>query len=146
MMNGEVPHPPGTPGMLEETLHQMNILIQENRDLKGERGGPLGCRAGIHFAFMFIRMCPLLRVAASDQPGDEGALRGFGSVAGKTAGGAGLSGEPAEGGAGSHGGAGLPEPGAERESWRGRETRGGSGRLASEEIKLALPPLIVLGC
>uniref|UniRef100_H2TNH3 Optineurin n=2 Tax=Takifugu rubripes TaxID=31033 RepID=H2TNH3_TAKRU len=34
MMNGEVPHSPSNPGMLEETLHQMNILIQENRDLK----------------------------------------------------------------------------------------------------------------
>lgn len=33
MMNGEVPH---NPGMLEETLHQMNVLIQENRDLKGK--------------------------------------------------------------------------------------------------------------
>lgn len=33
MMNGEVPH---NTGMLEETLHQMNILIQENRDLKGK--------------------------------------------------------------------------------------------------------------
>lgn len=43
MMNGEVPHSPSNPGMLEETLHQMNILIQENRDLKGERGCLLGC-------------------------------------------------------------------------------------------------------
>lgn len=42
MMNGEVPHTPSNPGMLEETLHQMNILIQENRDLKGERGCLLG--------------------------------------------------------------------------------------------------------
>lgn len=43
MMNGEVPHSPSNPGMLEETLHQMNILIQENRDLKGMCGGVLGC-------------------------------------------------------------------------------------------------------
>lgn len=39
MMNGEVPH---NTGMLEETLHQMNILIQENRDLKGKCERVLG--------------------------------------------------------------------------------------------------------
>uniref|UniRef100_A0A3P9K6H1 Optineurin n=1 Tax=Oryzias latipes TaxID=8090 RepID=A0A3P9K6H1_ORYLA len=34
MMNGDVPRSSGQPGTLEETLQQMNILIQENRDLK----------------------------------------------------------------------------------------------------------------
>lgn len=43
MMNGEVPQSPSNPGMLEETLHQMNILIQENRDLKGKCECVLGC-------------------------------------------------------------------------------------------------------
>lgn len=37
-MNGDISRSPGQPGTLEETLQQMNILIQENRDLKGERG------------------------------------------------------------------------------------------------------------
>lgn len=36
MMNGDVSRSSGQPGTLEETLQQMNILIQENRDLKGE--------------------------------------------------------------------------------------------------------------
>ena len=43
MVNGEVSrhpaggvHPSPGEGTLEGTLHQMNILIQENRDLKGE--------------------------------------------------------------------------------------------------------------
>lgn len=56
-MNGEVPHSPSHPGMLEETLHQMNILIQENRDLKGTCGGVLGCPAVFSFLlgqFAFI--------------------------------------------------------------------------------------------
>lgn len=35
-MNGDITRPPNQPGTLEETLQQMNILIQENRDLKGE--------------------------------------------------------------------------------------------------------------
>lgn len=43
MMNGEVPQSPSNSGMLEETLHQMNILIQENRDLKGKCECVLGC-------------------------------------------------------------------------------------------------------
>ncbi|KAK2858788.1 hypothetical protein Q5P01_003408 [Channa striata] len=34
MMNGDISRSPGQSGTLEETLHQMNILIQENRDLK----------------------------------------------------------------------------------------------------------------
>ncbi|XP_030634142.1 optineurin isoform X2 [Chanos chanos] len=41
MMNGDIPHPRGSPGAgasnvgsLEETLQQMNILIRENRELK----------------------------------------------------------------------------------------------------------------
>lgn len=38
VMNGDISRSPGQPGTLEETLQQMNILIQENRDLKGERG------------------------------------------------------------------------------------------------------------
>lgn len=37
MVNGDISRPPGQPGTLEETVQQMNILIQENRDLKGER-------------------------------------------------------------------------------------------------------------
>lgn len=73
MMNGEVPH---NPGMLEETLHQMNILIQENRDLKGKcervQLFPLSAKHSLHL-FKF-NMCPLRRVPASDQPDDEGAL------------------------------------------------------------------------
>lgn len=79
-MNGEVPHSPGNPGMLEETLHQMNILIQENRDLKGRcervpgRSAVCSFCAG-RFAFVQIqRVSFLRRVAASDQPDDEGAL------------------------------------------------------------------------
>uniref|UniRef100_A0A3Q3WFC4 Optineurin n=1 Tax=Mola mola TaxID=94237 RepID=A0A3Q3WFC4_MOLML len=34
IMNGDIPRSPSQPGTLEETLQQMNILIQENRDLK----------------------------------------------------------------------------------------------------------------
>ncbi|KAM4712201.1 optineurin isoform 2-T2 [Anableps anableps] len=34
MMNGDVSRSPGQSGTLEETVQQMNILIQENRDLK----------------------------------------------------------------------------------------------------------------
>ncbi|RVE56281.1 hypothetical protein OJAV_G00219800 [Oryzias javanicus] len=34
MMNGDISRSSGQPGTLEETLQQMNILIQENRDLK----------------------------------------------------------------------------------------------------------------
>ncbi|XP_030296533.1 optineurin [Sparus aurata] len=34
MMNGDISRSPGQSGTLEETLQQMNILIQENRDLK----------------------------------------------------------------------------------------------------------------
>lgn len=37
VMNGDVSHSPSHPGTLEETLQQMNILIQENRELKGKR-------------------------------------------------------------------------------------------------------------
>lgn len=79
MMNGEVPQSPSNSGMLEETLHQMNILIQENRDLKGKCERVLGCSAvswfsAGQFAFIQLNMCPLHRVAASDQPDDEGAL------------------------------------------------------------------------
>lgn len=80
MMNGEAPHAPSNPGMLEETLHQMNILIQENRDLKGKCGCPLGCCAvppsprRTVCIYVNSTTCPLLRVAASDQPDDEGAL------------------------------------------------------------------------
>lgn len=36
MMNGDISRSPSQSGTLEETLQQMNILIQENRDLKGE--------------------------------------------------------------------------------------------------------------
>lgn len=36
MMNGDISRSPNQSGTLEETLQQMNILIQENRDLKGE--------------------------------------------------------------------------------------------------------------
>lgn len=36
MMNGDIPRSSSQPGTLEETLQQMNILIQENRDLKGK--------------------------------------------------------------------------------------------------------------
>lgn len=36
MMNGDIPRSPSQPGTLEETLQQMNTLIQENRDLKGK--------------------------------------------------------------------------------------------------------------
>lgn len=36
MMNGDISCSPSQSGTLEETLQQMNILIQENRDLKGE--------------------------------------------------------------------------------------------------------------
>lgn len=43
MMNGDVPHAASQPGTLEETLQLMNILIQENRDLKGKSQGLLVC-------------------------------------------------------------------------------------------------------
>lgn len=43
MMNGDINHPCGGPGSgtgnlasLEETIQQMNVLIKENRELKGE--------------------------------------------------------------------------------------------------------------
>lgn len=36
LVNGDVSCTSGQSGTLEETLEQMNILIQENRDLKGE--------------------------------------------------------------------------------------------------------------
>lgn len=36
VMNGDISRSANQPGTLEETLQQMNILIQENRDLKGE--------------------------------------------------------------------------------------------------------------
>lgn len=36
-MNGDISRSPSQSGALEETVRQMNILIQENRDLKGER-------------------------------------------------------------------------------------------------------------
>lgn len=36
MMNGDLSRSSGQSGTLEETLQQMNILIQENRDLKGQ--------------------------------------------------------------------------------------------------------------
>lgn len=58
MVNGEVPHSPSNPSMLEETLHQMNILIQENRDLKGKCERVLGCSAVSWFCvgqFLFIQ-------------------------------------------------------------------------------------------
>ena len=35
IMNGDVPR--GHSGTLEETLQQINVLIQENSDLKGEQ-------------------------------------------------------------------------------------------------------------
>ena len=38
MMNGDISRSPSQSGTLEETLQQMNILIQENRDLKGKSG------------------------------------------------------------------------------------------------------------
>ncbi|KAK7895966.1 hypothetical protein WMY93_021291 [Mugilogobius chulae] len=34
VMNGDIPRSPGQTGALEDTLRQMNILIQENRELK----------------------------------------------------------------------------------------------------------------
>lgn len=36
MMNGDISRPSNQSGTLEETLEQMNVLIQENRDLKGK--------------------------------------------------------------------------------------------------------------
>lgn len=42
IMNGDVPHAASPPGTLEETLQLMNILIQENRDLKGENQKSFG--------------------------------------------------------------------------------------------------------
>lgn len=49
MMNGDIARSPGT---LEDTLMQMNILIQENRDLKGERKCK-GKRVEVVFFFFF---------------------------------------------------------------------------------------------
>lgn len=36
VMNGDISRSSSQSGTLEETLQQMNILIQENRDLKGK--------------------------------------------------------------------------------------------------------------
>ncbi len=38
MMNGDISRSSSQSGTLEETLEQMNVLIQENRDLKGKSG------------------------------------------------------------------------------------------------------------
>lgn len=75
-----------------------------------------------------------LRGPASDQPDDEGTFRGSDCVAGEAAGGAGLPGEQAGGGPGSHGGTDPPKPGAEQENRGGGETRGSHGRLAGEGV------------
>lgn len=75
-----------------------------------------------------------LRGPASDQPDDEGTFRGSDYVAGEAAGGAGLPGEQAGGGPGSHGGTDPPKPGAEQENRGGGETRGSHGRLAGEGV------------
>lgn len=48
MMNGDISRSPSQPGTLEETLQQMNILIQENRDLKGK------VRRGFFFFFLNV--------------------------------------------------------------------------------------------
>lgn len=54
MMNGDVPHAASQPGTLEETLQLMNILIQENRDLKGKSQGLLVV-TGVEKMFGLIR-------------------------------------------------------------------------------------------
>lgn len=60
MVNGEGPHSASNPGMLEETLHQMNILIQENRDLKGKREGVLSCSTRSSFFLVLFAFIPFL--------------------------------------------------------------------------------------
>lgn len=86
IMNGEVPHAANPPGTLEETLQLMNILIQENRDLKGENQGSfgsVGCLSNkllrgaekmvikiCFFVFFLYLFC--LRSPASDQLVNEG--------------------------------------------------------------------------
>lgn len=85
-MNGDVPHAASPPGTLEETLELMNILIQENRDLKGESGVRVSCVvfptnlrevqkiSSTQFFNAYIICFPCLRSAASDQPVNEGAF------------------------------------------------------------------------
>lgn len=71
MMNGDIPHTANPPGTLEETLQLMNILIQENRDLKGENAWGFGfvrCR-GNNLIYFHLSG---LRSPASDQPVNEG--------------------------------------------------------------------------
>lgn len=56
VMNGDISRSPGQSGTLEETLQQMNILIQENRDLKGKsRGVVVGSE--LRKEFVFICCC-----------------------------------------------------------------------------------------
>lgn len=93
----------------------------------------------IQFAFIQILcLCLSLRGPASDQPDHEGAFRGSVCVAGEAAGGAGLPGEQAGGGSGSHGDADPPKPGDEQEAGGGGEDRGSPGRLAGEGVTLTL--------
>lgn len=79
-------------------------------------------------------VCLLFRGPASDQPDDEGTFRGSDCVAGEAAGGAGLPGEQAGGGPGSHGDTDRSKPGAEQENRGGGETRGNHGRFAGEGV------------
>lgn len=76
----------------------------------------------------------ILRGPASDQPDDEGALRGSDCVAGEAAGGAGFPGEQAGRGPEPHGGADPSKPGAEQETRRRGEDRGSSWGLDGEVV------------
>lgn len=59
-MNGDVSCSAGQSGALEETLQQMNILIQENRDLKGEsRCGSELKKMCFYLSFLFCFSCTI---------------------------------------------------------------------------------------
>lgn len=81
-----------------------------------------------------LHVCLSLRGPASDQPDDEGALRGSVCMAGEAAGGEGLPGEQAGGSSGPHGSTDARKPGAEQEDGSGGEERGSPGRLAGESF------------
>ncbi|TMS02741.1 Optineurin [Larimichthys crocea] len=107
VMNGDISRSSSQSGTLEETLQQMNILIQENRDLKEA-----------------LRQTNLTM---------KERFRGSGCVAGEAAGGAGLPGEQAGRGSEAHGSTDAPKPGAEPETGKGWEDRGLNGGVIQSE-------------
>lgn len=83
MMNGDISRSPSQSGTLEETLQQMNILIQENRDLKGERRrcvvvGSEPNESVVHLSFLLCCCCttkksvPVLILLSANVPRVKG--------------------------------------------------------------------------